>query len=761
MVKRFRSSKILEKLSLRPVCYLFVLFVVFGLLSSVSFLYKSYRVIHNDYCQKLAYLNQLQVQNAEMTFEQYETMLRITGNRLVEAGVDRYPEKGRHIIESMKTVNESLVGLGIIRPDGQLLLVSTIPAGVPLPNLLDDEQSRAGYNEVMATDHLLLGRSFFMKQLAQWTVPMRVALRDEMNGEVHHVMAAGLSLTDKVGPWSHGNLDDGIVTTVVRGSDGYIMAKNPCDINFAQLFTTPLTVAEMATLEKIKNDPQSSVTVTPGMLAAGHYLAKYDLYIITEEPVDHLYSEWKRSSMPLLLVLLASAALAIVVFRYISCLYRHAQAKIIFQATHDSLTGLPNRQMIYEQIEKKIAESSDEHGEFAVLFLDLDNFKQINDNFGHSVGDDVLKKMARRLVHDDDFWLVGRQGGDEFIVVTGAINNSDEIHRIAHKLLKIAGENISIESYEINLGTSVGVSIYPHDGSDADTLLRSADTALYKSKAIKRGQYLFYCEEMNRQSQRRLVVENQLRKSVQRQELTVHYQPLYQPHTDDICGCEALLRWKNSELGVVSPDEFISVAEDSGLIEELGLFVLERALTDIKQLNDQRTAELKVAVNVSTKQLLYSPIVWQLQDLLHRFEVSPSMLKIEITESVLIEDFDRAIEVLRQISQLGILLSIDDFGTGYSSLAYLSKLPCEEIKIDRSFIQNILTHRDDESLVQSIIAMAKALNRTIVAEGVETAEHLEKLTAFGCDIIQGYHISRPIPLDEFTAFLGQYDDCIR
>jgi len=755
-VAKFRSPQSLEKLSLRPVRYFFAFFIGFGILASIAFLYNSFRVTEHDYHQKLTFLNQLEMQDTEMTFEQYETLLRITGNRLVEAGVDQDPELGRLAIESMKTINKCLVAFGIAHPDGQLLLVSTIPKGAPLPNLLHQKESRAGFNEMLESQHLVLGRTYRMKPLTDWTIPMRVALRDEVSGDVHHVMAAGLPLDTQTSLWTHTSLDDGIVTTVVRG-DGYIQSKSPQDECFEKLFLQPLSADTMALLEKAIANPQSGVTFTSGMLAAINYLPKYDLYIITEEPIKNLYAEWAKNSTPMILVLLATGALGFVVFRFISRLYQRAQSKIIFQATHDALTNLPNRQMIYEQIDHMIADKAARIKGFAVLFLDLDNFKRINDNFGHGVGDDVLKKMAQRLLHDDDCRAVGRQGGDEFIVVTNNIKDSGEIHRIAHDLLQIAEETMSIENYEINLGTSIGVSIYPQDGVDASTLLRCADIALYKSKALKRGQYLFYSEEMNKLALRRLLVEDQLRKSLERQELSVHYQPLYRPDSNTICGCEALLRWHNNELGNVRPDEFISVAEESGLIEELGLFVLKQAMTDIKQLNEQRVDSLRVAINVSTKQLLYSPIVWHIQNLLGDLHIDPTMLKIEITESVLIEDFDRAIEVLRQIRQLGIQLSIDDFGTGYSSLAYLSKLPCEEIKIDRSFIQNILTHRDDESLVQSIIAMAKALNRNIVAEGVETAEQLEKLTQFGCDFIQGYYISRPLPLDEFTQFVTARD----
>lgn len=755
-MKRFRSPQILETLTLRPVCVFFAFFIVFGLISGVLFLYNSFRITEHDYHQKLHFLNQLQVQDTQMTLEQYETLLRITGNRLVEAGVDHNPELGRQAIESMKNVNTSLVALGLARADGQLILVSTIPAGVPLPNLLQQPKSRTGFKKVLSSQSLVLGRTYRMKPLTQWTVPMRVALRNNLNGEIHHVMTAGLPLTDKSTLWSQNPLANGIVTTVVRG-DGYIQSINPHAGDPNLLFSAPLSPRKITQLKTMRNNPKVTTTLTSGMLSAVYYLPQYDLYILTEEPTTHLYAKWAKNSTPMMVVLFATGGLGFIVFRFISRLHQHAQAKIIFQATHDTLTELPNRQMMYDQVNSKIEKNKISQDQFAVLFLDLDNFKRINDNFGHTIGDDVLKEIAQRLLNSEDCEIVGRQGGDEFIVATKRIKRTNEIHRIARTLLKVAEETISIENYEMNLGTSIGVSLYPQDGDDASTLLRCADIALYKSKALKRGHYLFYSEEMNQLAQRRLRVEHQLRKCIQQQELTVHYQPLYNPSTNTISGCEALLRWTNHELGTVNPDEFVSVAEESGFIEELGLFVLERAIADIKQLNHQRKEILKVAINVSTKQLLYSPIIWHLQNLLNKLEVDPAMLKIEITESVLIEDFDRAIDVLRQIRQMGIQLSIDDFGTGYSSLAYLSKLPCEEIKIDRSFIQNILTCRDDECLIQSIIAMAKALNRNIVAEGVETAEQLEKLTTFGCDLIQGYYISRPIPLDEFSEFISQYD----
>jgi diguanylate cyclase (GGDEF)-like protein len=755
-VQRFRSPRTLEKLSLKPVRYFFAFFVGFALLAGGIFLINSYYTTLSEHRQRLAYLNHLEVQDTLLTLQQYESLLRIAGDRLVEAGVDENAENGRKSIEAMKAINKGLGGFGIARPDGQLLLVSTIPPGVALPNLMALEESRIGYLEAMEKDHLVLGRTYYMQQLGKWVLPMRVALRDEVSDVVHHVMIAGLELTKRSSLWHHGLLDEGLVTLVVRADDGYIIARNPLEYEPNAVFSTPVPPATLAMLNRYRPELDQLTALNNDHHCVVSYVEKYNLYIVSEEPLRQLHRAWLDNSTPIFLALVAIIVLSLIVFRYISLLYKRTQSKILFQASHDALTGLPNRRMVYDEINRTIEASVAARHCFAVLFLDLDNFKRINDNFGHAVGDEALKQMAQHLSDNPDCALVGRQGGDEFIVITQRVAELCGIQRIAKQVLTAAQKTLTIDHYEINLGTSIGIGVYPDDGSDAETLLRCADLALYKSKAIKRGQYLFYHEEMNALAQRRLVVENQLRKSLEREELTVYYQPLYRPQTDEISGCEALLRWNSPELGAVRPDEFIDVAEESGLIEELGTFVLQRALSDIRQLNRFRNSTLQVAVNVSPKQLLYSPIVDQIQRALSRLSVDASMLKVEITESVLIEDFETAVGVLRQIRQLGVHVALDDFGTGYSSLAYLSKLPCQEIKIDKEFVQNLLIHRDDENLVQSIIAMAKALNRTVVAEGVETIEHLEKLTLFGCDYIQGYYISPPVPLDEFSLFLDKY-----
>lgn len=752
-MQRFRSPKTLEKLSLKPVRYFLAFFVGFALLAALVFLFNSYQTTLTEHRQRLAYLNHLEIQDTQLTLQQYESLLRIAGNRLVEAGVDEQPENGRHSIEAMKSINKGLGGFGIARPDGQLLLVSTIPPGVPLPNLLENEASRTGYLEAIEKDHLVLGRTYFMPQLGRWVLPMRVALRDPDTYAVHHVMIAGLALADRSTLWHHGALEEGLMTRIIRADDGYIIARNPLDVDPDTVFSQPVSREVLEMLHRYRLQPEELTRLNDGQHCVVSFDEKYGLYIVTEEPLGLLYRAWMENSLPIVLALVAVNLLCFIVFRYISNLYRRTQAKILFQATHDALTGLPNRRMLYDEITRTIEECQVSRHRFAVLFLDLDNFKRINDNFGHAIGDEALKKMAHHLSQNPECHLVGRQGGDEFIVLTPQVKEHSDIQRIVRNILVAAQKSVAIDHYDINLGTSIGVGVYPDDGDSAEALLRCADLALYKSKTVKRGQFLFYSAEMNDQTQRRLIVENQLRKSLEREELTVYYQPLYKPQSDEVTCCEALLRWNSPELGQVRPDEFIEVAEESGQIEELGMFVLTRALSDIRELNRQRHSAMQVAVNISAKQLLYSPIVEQLEQTLTRLSVDAAMLKIEITESVLIADFETAVTVLRQIRQLGVHVALDDFGTGYSSLAYLSKLPCEEIKIDKEFVQNMLIHRDDENLVQSIIAMAKALNRTVVAEGVETIEHLEKLTLFGCDYIQGYYISAPVPLDEFSHFL--------
>ncbi|MBL8481381.1 MAG: EAL domain-containing protein, partial [Rhodocyclaceae bacterium] len=431
------------------------------------------------------------------------------------------------------------------------------------------------------------------------------------------------------------------------------------------------------------------------------------------------------------------------------------EARVQFLAHHDALTGLPNRVLLMDRLNHAIAAARRHGGCIAVIFLDLDRFKNVNDTLGHLAGDQMLREVASRLqgcLREDD--TVARQGGDEFIVLLENLQDVAEADRVAQKLISIFVTPFPIGDQELYLGTSMGISLYPHDGHDAETLLRHADTAMYHAKDSGRNDFRFYAREMNTVVQQRMELERHLRTAVEREELKLVYQPIVDFSTGSIVGAEALLRWNHKDLGAVSPARFIPIAESTGLIQPIGAWVLAEACRQARQWRELGYMGLRVAVNVSAPQLLRGNLKSVLAQILSAPGVDARLLTLELTESVIIENADEAAATLRDIAQTGIQLAIDDFGTGYSSLSYLRRFPFHKLKIDRSFVQDVTTDRNDAAIVAAIIAMSHSLGLRTVAEGVETAGQLTFLRGQGCDEAQGYFLGVPMSPADFLALLA-------
>ncbi|MBX3670664.1 MAG: EAL domain-containing protein [Rhodocyclaceae bacterium] len=431
------------------------------------------------------------------------------------------------------------------------------------------------------------------------------------------------------------------------------------------------------------------------------------------------------------------------------------EARVQFLAHHDALTGLPNRVLLMDRLNHAIAAARRHGGCLAVIFLDLDRFKNVNDTLGHLTGDQMLRDVAARLqscLREDD--TVARQGGDEFIVLLENLEDVAEADRVAQKIISIFVTPFNTAGQELYLGTSMGISIYPHDGHDAETLLRHADTAMYSAKDCGRNDFRFYAREMNTVVQQRMELERHLRTAVEREELKLVYQPLVDFSTGCIVGAEALLRWNHKDLGAVSPARFIPIAESTGLIQPIGAWVLAEACRQARHWRDLGYMGLRVAVNVSAPQLLRGNLKSVLAQILSAPGVDARLLTLELTESVIIENADEAAATLRDIAQTGIQLAIDDFGTGYSSLSYLRRFPFHKLKIDRSFVQDVTTDRNDAAIVAAIIAMSHSLGLRTVAEGVETAGQLAFLRGQGCDEAQGYFLGVPMAPADFLALLA-------
>ncbi|WP_042458869.1 two-component system response regulator [Neobacillus dielmonensis] len=422
-----------------------------------------------------------------------------------------------------------------------------------------------------------------------------------------------------------------------------------------------------------------------------------------------------------------------------------SQELITYMAYHDGLTGLPNRRMFHDQVNQLIAEGKAKNHNLALLYMDMDHFKYINDSLGHLLGDQLLQEIAKRLKKcSNNEYFTARLGGDEFVMLLP--NTSEQrVVEITGGILSAFQESFHLDAYELHVTTSIGISVFPFDGEDEITLMKNADAALYRSKEQGKNKYQFFHAGMNPNSYKKFTLQNDLRKAVEKKELRLVYQPRIDGKTGAITSVEALLRWNHPRLGMVSPLEFIPLAEETGLILEIGEWVLRTACRQNKAWQDAGMIPIRMAVNFSAKQFLQKELVGVIERILMEVGLSPEWLEIEITETCIMRNVEMVTTVLEEIKRKGIKISLDDFGTGYSSLNYLRKFPLHTLKIDKSFIQD-LSNREKEAaaLVAAIVSLAGSLNMTVVAEGVETEEQLTILKQLKCEEMQGYLYSPPV-----------------
>lgn len=426
-------------------------------------------------------------------------------------------------------------------------------------------------------------------------------------------------------------------------------------------------------------------------------------------------------------------------------------------AHHDSLTGLPNRLLFNDRLIQCLANAARNKTMVAILFLDLDRFKFINDTLGHSVGDLLLQSVSERLqgcIRDAD--TLARMGGDEFTIILSNISNIEAIETITRRAVDAISAPFKLANRELFVTVSIGVSLYPADGTDAETLIKNADTAMYRAKEQGRNNYQFYTKSLNVAALTRMQLEGDLRRAVERNEFVLHYQPIVAIHNGQILGAEALIRWQHPERGLIPPAQFITLAEETGLIMPISDWVLQSACAQNKDWQDKGLPPISVAVNVSARHFRNDGLVPAVQNALAVTGLSPKYLELEITEGVLMDSMDSVVDILNSLKNINLRLSIDDFGTGYSSLTCLKQFPINAVKIDQSFIRDLATNADDAAIAHAVIAMAQSLKRSVVAEGVETFEQFQLLQSLGCDEIQGYLISRPLPADDFERLLRKY-----
>ena len=447
---------------------------------------------------------------------------------------------------------------------------------------------------------------------------------------------------------------------------------------------------------------------------------------------------------------------------------KQAEEKMHYLAMYDTLTGLPNRQLFNQQLEKNVLRARRNHEHMAVMFIDLDRFKRINDTLGHAIGDSLLREVSTRLNHSlrttdqlardgvpDPLGRVARLAGDEFTVTLDTLREPQDAARVAQRIVAEVSRPFMLGGQEVVVTTSVGIAVFPDDGEEAEILLKNADAAMYQAKSLGRNTYQFFAGEMNSAAVERLKLESELRYAQERGQLSLHYQIKVDARSGGIAGLEALMRWNHPELGMVPPVRFIPIAEEIGLIVQLGEWVIDTTCRQLRLWREAGLAAVPVAVNLASPSFRQPDLVQRVSASLQKNSVPPGHLCIEATESILMRDADATMATLKALRALGVKLSIDDFGTGYSSLSYLRRFPIDQLKIDRSFVNEVAINSDDAAIVAAIASLARSLSLEVVAEGIETVEQARLLLQQGCYIMQGYFFAKPVPADEITQRLQE------
>lgn len=714
----------------------------------------------------LASVAELAGKSLDSYVRHYENALAASGPELLNPlGRLRSRETVEPVLEKIKKANPDLSSVNLIAAEGKMLMsTEALPSG--LPDLSRVDSFRLGLEELRQGQHFNIGRPYVGYLAGDWILPLRYPLRD-VEGRVSHLLSVALPLRRQQSFWQDLSLPENTALGLIR-DDGFLVSRYPIPLkmNYEEAYGQKRSGALYDYLTA-HGFPARGETEGYNSVAKEDYifafrrLPNYPLTLFVSTPISNVRSKWMgqiQLSWTLLGILLAGSYL---IYRWTEkrqlaweAERAEKEARIGFLAHHDALTELPNRLLTREHFE--LARSQAERGgvRMALLYLDLDNFKTINDSLGHPVGDAVLKDVSARLrtcLRETD--TLGRLGGDEFLIVLPDVHGTDAMMRVTEKIMGVTAELIRCEDHELTTSLSIGIAVYPDDGTDFDTLLKKADTALYQSKAAGRNTFSFFTEQMNAEADEHLRVRQWLRQALEQDYLRVHYQPLLDLESGAVLGAEALVRLEHPEVGMIMPGRFIPIAEDSGLIVAMGRQVLRMACREAAGWRAAGLGDLRVAVNLSAVQFRRGDLAEEVLDVLAESGLPASSLELELTESILMESTQRVLETVRELKAEGVGFSIDDFGTGYSSLSYLKRFDVDRLKIDQSFIRNVVSDAGDAAIVRAVIQMAGSLNLVPLAEGVEDEATLAFLRQHGCREAQGYLFGRPMPAEAFREYL--------
>lgn len=694
------------------------------------------------------------------SYLQYELLLDVLGSELIQNDLYKDPARSKSVFNRLLTTDRKIAGFGLADPTGQLTLVSSNMDVSKIPNLLEQEQSADSFRAAMARKVMSAGRNYYMPALGKWVLPLRKPIFDS-SGQVVAVMTLGIVLEDFVNELGS-SIDVSNDTRVIifRDDDHYHQLRfsteegsiadysKPVPETVIQKTFTLLSEAAGSPLEELKTGDTSisfefSNSQDERLLASALYDSRYHHWVIVSTTFSWVWTEFLRSVFFIAFIISGGFLFTLLLVRYIGKKEKESGQRLHYQACHDPLTQLFNRHYLNQPDQKWLGTKD---APCSLLYIDLDRFKYVNDNFGHAIGDELLQLVAQRLklLFSEQETII-RQGGDEFLVFTGEAIPA-EIQLIAERTIESLSQPYFIGDYSLEIGASIGITRFPFDGDSQEALFHTADIALYESKKYK-GIATLYDQVLGTQHHRRLQLERLLKLAVEKSEIYLVYQPQVDA-AGELIGVEALVRWHNDELGMIRPDEFIAVAEQTGQIVSLGRYIVETALKEVSAFQREHQLDFSLSLNISIKQFIANGFVEHLleQASINRF--ANNKLVLEVTESLFVDDVTNIQRVLALLKSKGISISLDDFGTGYSSLSILKSLPIEELKIDKTFVDDITLDDKARQMARSIITIGKALGITTVAEGVENKQQLDLLASLGCSTYQGYYFAKPMPLSE-------------
>lgn len=742
-------AKLLKKLLVGFLAIGFFMLVIFG--------FKSWQDENSEMQTNLAIQAGFAAKSSQAVFDNIGSSMELLGQLLKDMDVIHNPEITRIALNDFQANHPEIVAVELISPDGKVILNTISQSGERLFDFRKDPDYLLAFEfDLNNTYSYNIGPNQFGMGLNQWYFPFRHTVEDK-NGNPLFVIQGDISIESAGLLWSDLPLLGGSRVGLIRNNDGYIQLRWPVQLAETTTYNTqsgPLIQAIRANPGKITGSYQGISTIDGiDRLGAYVHLPNANMSAFVSVPKRLVLARWWEHNYPVLLSFIGYLVVLVAIAYRLMLREQQHTGELLTQSRKDPLTGLPNRIAADEALVREISRAQRGRNHSALLYLDIDKFKDVNDKLGHACGDHLLEQVASRIaavLRNED--MLARLGGDEFLILLPN-SNAEKASILAQRVVDTFGTPFTGNNQEITVSTSIGICMFPDNGLDNRTLLQNADAAMYEAKRRGGNCFTFYQEELGEHIRKRLQLQRDFQRALAGHEFELYYQPLVDMTDGKIVGAEALVRWNDPVLGMRNPAEFIPFAEETGWILPLGEWVLKTACQQSKYWAE-KGYDIFMAVNLSTRQ-------FQDQDLLHKISMAlseaglcPSKLELEITESASMLNPEASIQVMNKLKMLGMRIAIDDFGTGYSSLSYLKRIPADVIKIDRSFVSGIQDDPDDAAIVRTIMALAISMDKQCLAEGIETAAHFDMLRNLGCHYGQGYWLSKPLVAQAFEQLLA-------